>query len=525
MIRSMNDQGDRDHGPGYEGEPLRERHWWARDKEQPGPPALGADAPAGGAPPGPPGVPRNVRRPDPGSPRAAWIAGVIALVLILAVAGLQQMAALGGTQQPPGVPTAPPVEAASATFEITAKIYTRVYLALRDPQVVRDAMANIEAAAEHPSDRLRVAIVEAELRGPDEALARIEQIEAELSELLREDAETLRQIYAGEDPSPERLAQLRANHGWFGDLAATYGLPPTDPSRQAAAGGGMLLLAVLGVLMVAVVAALLTGFVLLILAMVWFSSGRLRPRFVPPLPGGSVAIETVAVFVGGFLLLKVGAGVLAGYVGEGAATWAAMLAQWLLLLTLLWPVVRGVSASHTLGLWGIHRGRGIMREIGAGFVGYLACLPLLLIGVVTTLVLMFLYQMTRRAMGMTEAPPPQNPIFEIVGRPGGWMMVVLLFLLASLWAPLVEEAVFRGALYRHLRSRWHWLLSGIVTALVFGVMHGYQVFMLGPVIALGFGFALLREWRGSLIASITAHAIHNSVVLVVVIVVLRVIVA
>jgi membrane protease YdiL (CAAX protease family) len=258
---------------------------------------------------------------------------------------------------------------------------------------------------------------------------------------------------------------------------------------------------------------------------VWFSTGRLRPRFVPPLPGGSVAIETVAVFVGGFLLLKVGAGVLAGFVGDGVATWAAMLAQWLLLLTLLWPVVRGVRASQALSLWGIHRGRGVIREIGAGFVGYLACLPLLLMGVVTTLVLMFFYQMWRQQMGMPQAPPPQNPIFEIVGRPGGWMMVVLLFLLASLWAPVVEEAVFRGALYRHLRSRWHWLLSGFVTALAFGVMHGYQLLMLGPVIALGFGFALLREWRGSLIASMTAHAIHNSVVLVIVIVVLRVIVA
>jgi len=26
---------------------------------------------------------------------------------------------------------------------------------------------------------------------------------------------------------------------------------------------------------------------------------------------------------------------------------------------------------------------------------------------------------------------------------------------------------------------------------------------------LGFGFGLLREWRGSLIAPITAHAMHN----------------
>jgi membrane protease YdiL (CAAX protease family) len=31
------------------------------------------------------------------------------------------------------------------------------------------------------------------------------------------------------------------------------------------------------------------------------------------------------------------------------------------------------------------------------------------------------------------------------------------------------------------------------------------------VIGLGFGFALVREWRGSLIPSMTAHCIHNAV--------------
>jgi membrane protease YdiL (CAAX protease family) len=31
--------------------------------------------------------------------------------------------------------------------------------------------------------------------------------------------------------------------------------------------------------------------------------------------------------------------------------------------------------------------------------------------------------------------------------------------------------------------------------------------------ALGFGFALLREWRGSLIAPMTAHALNNGIVM------------
>jgi membrane protease YdiL (CAAX protease family) len=68
-------------------------------------------------------------------------------------------------------------------------------------------------------------------------------------------------------------------------------------------------------------------------------------------------------------------------------------------------------------------------------------------------------------------------------------------------------------MYRHLRSKWNVVVAAVFTALCFGVMHAYPILMMGPVIALGFGFALLREWRGSLIASMTAHCVHNAVVL------------
>jgi membrane protease YdiL (CAAX protease family) len=78
--------------------------------------------------------------------------------------------------------------------------------------------------------------------------------------------------------------------------------------------------------------------------------------------------------------------------------------------------------------------------------------------------------------------------------------------------------VFRGALYRHLRSRISVAAAAVLTALGFGLMHGYPIIMLGPVISLGAGFALMREWRGSIIASMTAHCIHNAGVLTLVLV-------
>jgi membrane protease YdiL (CAAX protease family) len=61
-----------------------------------------------------------------------------------------------------------------------------------------------------------------------------------------------------------------------------------------------------------------------------------------------------------------------------------------------------------------------------------------------------------------------------------------------------------------------WLIlpiAAIGSALVFGLMHGYEIIMLGPVITLGFTFAMMRHYRGSLIAPITAHALHNGTVM------------
>jgi membrane protease YdiL (CAAX protease family) len=511
----MHDQSEGQ--PGDFPEPVRERHWWATDQEP--------------EPPVPTDPARPHRRRDPGTPGAARLAAIIAIGLIIVVAILQQLAASAAVRsagQPPGAPVGPPVAAAPLEFQLTAKFYTRIYHAIpqdQRPRIARDAITSLQRDADTPEQVLRLIMVEADLDSPEAALDRLDTLEPQLTEPLRQDAETLRLLY--EDRRAEldqaHFDQLIANHGWFGRLAATYGQPRGDPQREQVVGGGLLLVFALLALILGGLLALGTGIVLLILAAIWFSSGRLRPRFNPPLPGGSVAIETVAVFIAGFIALKVFASVLAGLLGEGPAQLIALLMQWVLALLLLWPIVRGVPWRHSLALWGLHRGRGIAREIGAGIIGYIACLPLLLMGAIITLTLLAIYSIIRRAMGLPDAPPPQNPIFEIVARPGNWAMVVLLFLLASLWAPLVEEAVFRGALYRYLRSGWHWLPAGLLTALAFGVMHGYPLLMLGPVIALGFGFALLREWRGSLIASMTAHAIHNSVVLVILISILRLI--
>jgi len=96
-----------------------------------------------------------------------------------------------------------------------------------------------------------------------------------------------------------------------------------------------------------------------------------------------------------------------------------------------------------------------------------------------------------------------------------------LFLAASVWAPITEELLFRGALFSHLRERFRPIISGIVVGLIFALVHP-QGWPLVPVLGtIGFNFAMIRQWRGSIIPCVTAHSIHNTLTLIFALSVLR----
>lgn len=88
------------------------------------------------------------------------------------------------------------------------------------------------------------------------------------------------------------------------------------------------------------------------------------------------------------------------------------------------------------------------------------------------------------------------------GLTGLFLMVVL--------APIVEELVFRGLLYRMLRERWGIWLSVAVSAAFFSLVHHGMLF--SPQLVGGIIFALAYEWSKSLWVSITLHMGANAAV-------------
>jgi hypothetical protein len=94
------------------------------------------------------------------------------------------------------------------------------------------------------------------------------------------------------------------------------------------------------------------------------------------------------------------------------------------------------------------------------------------------------------------------PAFTAIGVTLGVVTMVLV-------APLVEEIIFRGLLFGALVQRMGVLASALVTALIFGVIHGDPV-LFPTLAALGFVTALAYAATGNLWVPITLHALNNA---------------
>lgn len=452
---------------------------------------------------------------DPGSPFSRTLATVLAAALFLATALLQAW--------PEPKPESPPEEPVGIeTVNLQADMGFRMVIKLSDLFASDPKSAEVLATwARTPQEKVYLAVALGEVEGPRSALERLESARAQSeAEELKSDIAIFQRLYAaadetptgGEAPvSPEEREGLIARHGYYAQVALTFDLPESDPTRrELRAGAAGIVLMVIASLVI--VGAIVIGFGLFIVAAVLLALHRLRPAFVRPTPGGSVFLETFALFVGLFLTIKLSAiGVVAliGAEDSGWVIYASMGAQWMLLLTPLWPLARGMNVSEWRQAVGLHTGRGLFREMGAGIFAYLAALPLYLLAILAVIVLLALKEWV---LGGPQAPP-SNPMIELVEHADP-LLLGLFFLMATVWAPLCEELIFRGAVYRHLRTYFPAIVAGLFSGVLFAFMHNYGPLMTPPLIMLGLVFCLMREWRGSLVASMTAHALHNGTLLV-----------
>jgi membrane protease YdiL (CAAX protease family) len=75
--------------------------------------------------------------------------------------------------------------------------------------------------------------------------------------------------------------------------------------------------------------------------------------------------------------------------------------------------------------------------------------------------------------------------------------------------------MFRGLLFPGLSARLRWFLGLVLSAFIFAVIHPQGWAGVPPIMTLAATFSVLRLCRQSLIAPMTAHAINNGSVCVV----------
>jgi len=361
------------------------------------------------------------------------------------------------------------------------------------------------ASADDFKQKLQAVAVIGELQGKDAALTKLDSLKPALKSLkvaddgpeLRRDAAVLRQIYT---QSPQSLpgddrVRLESRLEWFGKLALVAGVPDSDPQRDSLLHACMRAAVATLSIELLLLGLLVAGLVLMIIAIVKLAGGTLKLNYVPSPVVGSAFIEAFALYLLGYV--SIGRVARALHVHSTLPVYGIIL-LWIIACC-LWPMVRGLSFSQIRAGLGWSTGRGVLVEAALGLVGYITFMPMLTIALIAVILL--------SKFGHEHAIHPI--VFEAEDKSKS--AIIGLYLLASGFAPIVEETMFRGAFFHHLRRRHRWLLSAFVSALIFASLHpqGWTAFpMLGGI---GFAFAGIREWRGTIIASGVAHAVNNAV--------------
>ncbi|MFO0841784.1 MAG: type II CAAX endopeptidase family protein [Gemmataceae bacterium] len=374
-----------------------------------------------------------------------------------------------------------------------------------------------EKAERHAySKQLRLAVLAGELVGPKEALEDLLALERkrvngdlEASPRSVEAAALLLRLYRscedGREPdlSASQQAGLRSGLGWFADLA----LAPEGGDPQARARIlGQAYRSVFGffALLLGGAACLFAGVALLIAFAYFAALGRLGGMAVSG--RGGLYAEAFAAYMALYVGLNYGM----RFLPEGwAGLWLSGVAMVLSLAALAWPVVRGVPWRVVRDDLGLHLGGQPLLEALTGVACYLCAVPVLAVGVLLIALL------TR---GQPSGSGPTHPVIGVALEEGWWVWAQV-FVVACVLAPVVEEAMFRGALYRHLReagSAWGRVASvafaAAASGLVFAVIHPQGWLAVPALTGLAVVFALAREWRGTLLPPMVAHGINNGVI-------------
>jgi membrane protease YdiL (CAAX protease family) len=102
-----------------------------------------------------------------------------------------------------------------------------------------------------------------------------------------------------------------------------------------------------------------------------------------------------------------------------------------------------------------------------------------------------------------------------LGAGSGVLGMLIFAVVVAVMAPIAEELLFRGMIFRSLANGMGVWGGAIVSGLIFGAFHidsfaQSRLLQVVPLAILGILFALLYAWSGTLYSTIALHATNNS---------------
>lgn len=147
--------------------------------------------------------------------------------------------------------------------------------------------------------------------------------------------------------------------------------------------------------------------------------------------------------------------------------------------------------------------RSPLRIIGAGAFAFFAAVPLVtLTAFAWTSFLQLLTQ-----LGLPLDVRPQEMVLTI-GNLDDFLPLLLLILLAVLVAPITEEIVFRGLIYRYLKRCLPTVIAMALSSLLFALIHANLLSFL-PLFLLGMLLCRAYERSDNIWVVIVFHACFN----------------
>lgn len=142
---------------------------------------------------------------------------------------------------------------------------------------------------------------------------------------------------------------------------------------------------------------------------------------------------------------------------------------------------------------------GFFRTAVTGAVLMLAAYPLIFLADVVT-------------QRLLQRVPEKQAIVELFNASSTLEQRILIIVLAVTVAPLAEEFIFRFFLYGVVRRYFGRVVGITVSALLFAAVHAHLP-SFAPLFVLGSCFAIAYEWSGSILVSMTMHALFNAITL------------